>query len=173
MGKTIGVESAPWKSPLNAGHRSKSSCDRKKRLWAQCREVIFVTPFVVRMNKRYGVPFPLGYSMIIKLTFALAGQLEKVSRRTCSYFISSFIVLEFTQSLVSWIFWFPGFLVPLVPLVSWLNQEFYFNRHERKQFLRRIHLKIYNPSIHLFRIFFCLYSYNLVKLISSNFWTRE
>jgi len=48
--------------------------------------------------------------MIIKLTFALAGQLEKVSRRTCSYFISSFIVLEFTRSLVSWIFGFPGSL---------------------------------------------------------------
>ena len=62
-------------------------------------------------EERYDVPSPLGYSMIIKLTFALAGQLEKVSRRTCSYFISSFIVLEFTRSLVSWIFWFPGFLV--------------------------------------------------------------
>ena len=51
-------------------------------------------------EKRYEVlpppPFLPGYSMIIKLTFALAGQLEKVSRRTCSYFISSFMVEEFT-----------------------------------------------------------------------------
>ena len=84
-------------------------------------------------------------------------------------FIHSFRVYSVPGFLDFLVSWFPGFLVPLVPLVSWLNQEFYFNRHERKQFLRRIHLKIYNPSIHLFRIFFCLYSYNLVKLISSNF----
>ena len=49
-------------------------------------------------KKVWGAPPPFlpGYSMIIKLTFALAGQLEKVSRRTCSYFISSFMVEEFT-----------------------------------------------------------------------------
>ena len=130
----------------------------EKKLWpkekwlAQCREVMFMTPFVVRTKKGMGCSPPTLPPWLLhdNQTNLCIGWPTREGLQANLLILHIFIhgwrvysVPSFLYSLVSW---FPGSLGFLV------KPRVLFQPPRKKQFLRRIHLKIYNPSKHLSRI---------------------
>ena len=115
---TLGVESAQCKSPLHAGHRTKKSCDLKKKWLAQCREVMFMTPFVVRTKKgmRCSPPTLPPWLLHDNQTNLCISWPTREGLQANLLILHIFIHgwRVYSRSLVSCILWFLGSQVPLV-----------------------------------------------------------